>query len=387
MAVFPLYAVSIIPSSRLVANWSFLAAGVGVGILIDISRRMWAQTRRERIPISMPKEGEIDRKRGTVSGWRWHMLTTAPVLSSEPNVFISYSRASPWGAATAAALHAAIKAADIPCFLDVEGIAEGTSWSHKLQRVIGKASVFISVQDALTASRYWPCAELYAAIQSQEYCGLPSIIILRDATLANETRTTVQVSLLDTLLSQKGVVDPTLLRIIDAKLDTPKHLAQGLTGFRPASVVNPTLGVLLMNALVPVKIILASLGAVGPTVAWIMGIAWFACYALGINVARWLNTSRLGLPFMLLVSLWIGFNIRLVFASRFELRATEAPQVFWFHLGAILFFVGMLWSIVPAQAPLAIVFALMTAGFGFISACDFISITLEASGKRRPSPV
>ena len=210
---------------------------------------------------------------------------------------------------------------------------------------------------------------------------------MRDATLANGTRTTDQASLLDVLLTQKGPVDPTLLRIIDFKPDTPRHLAQGLSGFEPASVVNPTLGAFVGYALAPVRIVLAALGAIGPTVALIASIAWFVCNAFGVNVAKGLVASGLSVPAMLLAALWIGFIIRLVFASRFELQVPEAPQVFWIHLGAMLAFVWMLRIIVPTQAPLAIVFACIAAGFGFLSACDFVSRSLPGSGKHRPPPM
>lgn len=387
MALFPLWIINSIPSSKLVANWPFLIAGFGIGILLDSSRRIWAQFQREHIPVSPPKEGEVD-KRPVVAGRRlWQMLTTAPVLGAEPSVFISYSRASVWGTSTASALHEALKTVGTTSFLDAEGIAEGTSWRHKLQQAIGKATIFVSVQDSLTTTRHWPSAELNVAIQSQRYCGIPSIIILRDVTLADGAPAETQASLLYTLLSQKGEIDPILLRIIDFKPDTPRHLARGLSNFTPASVVNPILSTILGYALVPLKVVLAALGSVGAGVSVIAIIVWFICHLLGINVETWLSARSLTVPVMLLDAFWLGFVIRLVFASRFELRVIDAPHMFWGHLGAVFALLWMLRVIVQTQAPLSIVFAIIIGGFGFLSACDFVSKSLPGSGKYRPPPV
>ena len=387
MGLFPLWIINSIPSSKLVANWLFLVAGFGVGILLDVSRRKWAQSQREQIPISQPKENEADKGPVLAGGRLWQMLTTAPVLGTEPSVFISYSRVSTWGSSTASDLHEALKSVGVSSFLDAEGIAEGTSWRHRLQQAVGKATVFVSVQDSLTAPRCWPNAELYAAIQSQRYCGLPSIIILRDATLANGSLATAQSALLNALLSQKGTVDPTLLRIIDFKPDTIRHLARGLSSFEPASVVNPTISVLLGHVLWPLKITLARLGVVGAGVSVIASIAWFVCHLFGINVVKWLNASGLSVLAMLLAAFWLGFIIRLVFASRFELRTPDAPHVFWIHLGAVFALLWTLRILMPTQVPLSIVFASTIGGFGFLLACDFVSNSLPGSGNYRPPPV
>jgi hypothetical protein len=384
MAFFPLWIISSIPSSKILANWPFLVAGFGVGILLDASRRMWAQSRREQIPISPPIE---DRALSVAVGRYWQMLTTAPVLGTEPNVFISYSRSSPWGSSTASALHENLKRSGTSSFLDVENIAEGTSWRHKIQQAIGRATVFISVQDSITARRYWPRAELNAALQSQRYCGLPTIIILRDATLVNGTREGDQTSPLDALLSQKGEVDPTLLRIIDFKSDTPNHLARGLSDFSPASVVNPSLSVIFGYALGPLKVALAALGAIGAGVSIIASIAWVVCQFSGIKVEELLNAWEVNVPVMLLAAFWVGFVIRLVFASRFELLIPTAHLVFWSHLWAVFALIGMLRIIVPTQTPLSIVFAIIIGGFGFLSACDFVSKSLPDSGNYRPPPI
>jgi hypothetical protein len=386
MALFPLWIISSIPSSKLVDNWLFLIAGFCVGFLMDLSRRMWAQFQREQIPVTPPEDDGSESGKGIVGKWRFQMLTTTPVLSADPSVFISYSRASLWGSSTASALHKALKSNGIPCFLDAENIAEGTSWRHKIQQAIGKASVIVSVQDSITAPRHWPSAELNAAIRSQKYCGLPSIIILRDATLASGTCSSNQVSLLDTLLTQRGEVDPTLLRIIDFKPDTPTRLAGGLSNFEPASIINPTLGAILRYFLVPIRVALAALGAVGPGVSTFSGIVWFVSHLAGINVVKWLNESGLSIPTMLLAAFWLGFVIRLVFASRFELRVRDAHHVFWYHLGVVFVLLWILRYILPTQAHLSILFASTIVGFGFLLACDFVSKSLPASNQYRPPP-
>lgn len=385
MAIFPLWIINFIPSSKLVATWPFLLAGFGAGILLDSSRRMWAMMRRMQIPIVPPHEVSDGQRVALAGGRQWQMFTTAPVLEIEPRVFISYSRASPWGSATAASLHKAIKAVGVSSFLDADGIAEGTSWRHKLQEAIGKATVFIAVQDSLTASRHWPCAELNAAMQSQAYCGLPSIIIVRDSTLEKHARNASD--LLGKLLSQEGEVDPTLLRIIDFKPDTPRNLAQGLVNFGPACVVNPALSTILNSLIGPMKVALAAVGSIGPALVIAVLLAGCALRLFGFKVEDWILAHNLGAACMIGAGFFLGFTLRLVFASRFELRIRDAPVVFWSHLWAVLALCWAMKALVPHEVPLATFIAIVLVGFGFLLACDFVSKSLPGSGNYRPPPV
>ena len=385
MAIFPLWIISSIPSSKLVANWPFLLAGFAGGILLDSSRRMWAMMRRMQISITPPQDAS-DAQNVTLAGGRqWQVLTTAPVLEIEPRVFISYSRASPWGSATAASLHKAINALGVSSFLDADGIVEGTSWRHKLQEAIGKSTVFIAVQDSLTASRHWPCAELNAAMQSQAYCGLPSIIIVRDFTLEKHARN--KSDLLGKLLSQEGEVDPTLLRIIDYKPDTPRNLAQGLVNFEPACVVNPDLSAILKTLIGPMKVALAAVGSTGAGLVIAVLLISCALRLFGFNVEDWIFAHDLGAACTIGAGFFLGFTIRLVFASRFELRIADAPKVFWIHVWAVF---ALFWaekSLVLHEAPLTTFIATIVAGFGFLLACDFVSKSLPRSGNYRPPPI
>lgn len=381
MAAFPLWLISTIPSSKLVENWAFLLAGLCASILLDSSRRMWAQSRREHIRLSTPREGALPLAPGPVVGRRWQMLTTAPLLGGEARVFISYSHASPWGKKTALELHAALKVAGVRSFLDAEDIAEGTSWRHKLQREMGRATVFVAIQDALTSGRYWPNAELLAALESQRYCGLPTLIILRHASLAPQQP---PANLLESLLVQKGAVDPSLLRVIDYQPDTPRHLALGLANFNAVSLLNPALAAILQFILAPVRIVFSTLGTLGPGFAILAGIAWLIFRSLGVDAAGRLQASGWGVALALLGAYWLGFILRLAFASRFELRAAEAPQVFWVQLLALAALAWVLWGLAPGLSPLWQVYAGIACGFGFLLACDFIAISLPASGKSRP---
>ncbi len=384
--LLPLWFINTIPSSKLTANWPFLVAGFGAGILLDSSRRIWAQSRRELIAIPPPKQSEIDKGAPVAAGGRnWRMLTTGPVLESETSVFISYCRGSPWSSATASALHDALKEVKVPSFLDAEGITEATSWRHKLQQALGKATVFVAVQDSMTANSYWPTAELHAAVRSQVYSGLPSIIILRDATLTGRTHDQAR-SLLDNLLSQKGV-DPTLLRVIDFRPDTPRNLARALTNFEPITVVNPAFSIILKLVLMPVRMILARIGVLGAAFTSIAAVVWVACQLLRFNIAAWLFAQGLTVPLLMLGAFCFGFVIRLTFASRFELRAIEAPQVFWIHLAVVLVLLRMLWAVGPTQSYLTTTFAVILGGFGFLAGCDFIAKSLPRSGKYREPPI
>jgi len=364
IALYPLWIINSIPSTKLVANWRFLLVGFGAGIALDSIRRMWAATRRLLIPLT---KSDAEPDVSVLGRRRWQMLTTAPLLGIAPRVFISYSRASVWGSHTAAALHEAIQSAGVSSFLDADGIAEGTSWRHKLQYALGKATVFIAVQDALTASRHWPIAEMKAAIASQAYCGLPSIIIVCDPLWRKQ------------MLIREHETDPTLLRIIDFKPETPRNLAQGLVTFEPASVVNPALSQLLDALLAPVKVGLALIGSLGPLLVFVVASTVAACRIFGsrIRIDDWIVAHGFAAPCMIFAAFLLGFIIRLAFASRFEQRPKKnAPHVLWIHLWAAL---GLLWlqeALYANVEPLTVFGASVVAGFGFLLACDFVSRTL-----------
>jgi hypothetical protein len=386
MALSPLWVVWLVHSSKLDMHWRFVIVGFAAGFFLDACRRGWSMMQREQIPIS-PSRDSIQDTAALAGKWRWRMLATAPVLGSSCRVFISYSRASSWGSSTAASLHAALKAAGVSSFLDAEEIAEGTSWRHKLQEAIGKATVFVSVQDQLTAARYWPSAELHAAIQSQAYCSLPSIVVLCDPTAREQVQTKSQTTTLDALLAQKSQVEPSLLRFIEFKADTPRHFAQGLLNYTPPSVMNPELGALFVTLLVPIRIFCGVLGNVGPAVAVIGMVAWCVTRLWGIKIEDWVLIHRLGTAWMLLAGYCAGFIIPIAFGYRFELRNAKPELVFRAYLATVLMLLWLEKGFVVRETPLAVLSAVIFGGLGFLASCDVVSTSLPSFRNYRKSPV
>jgi TIR domain len=218
LASFPLYLSSSIPTTVLQENWVYVLTGLLTGLILDTLRRQWAAHARRNTRLRPELDAKASPPVGSVS---WAVWTTAPLFSSESRVFLSYSRASAWGGDVARSLHHHLKALGIPSFLDVEGIAAGTSRREKLEEALGQATVFISIQDDVTALRLWPSAELEVAARSQAYRGLPAIIVIRHGDL---TPANVPSRLLKVIFPQ-GEFDPSFLRVIDATPETPLYLA------------------------------------------------------------------------------------------------------------------------------------------------------------------
>ena len=194
VASYPLYIISIVPAPKLVENWSYMLAGFCLGFLLDTSRRAWAQYRRQIEPIvvsedPIQQEFLLQQKLWRLPGHRyWQFLTTTPRIGMPPRVFISYARSSRWGLEVASELYKELEKVGIPSFLDVEKLQVGSSWRHKLGDALGTATILISVQDSITMPRNWPTAELASASVSQAYCGVPTIIVLRNEELLHEYR-------------------------------------------------------------------------------------------------------------------------------------------------------------------------------------------------------
>ena len=343
---------------------------------------MWTQKNRKQIRLSLSEKEGGTSKVNFAGQWNWKMLTTAPVLGAEPNVFISYARGSSWGRATATELHASLKDLGIPSFLDVEGIIAGTSWRHKLQEAVAKATIFISVQDTLTASRYWPSAELNAAIQSQIYCGAPTIIVLHDHTLDEKTSS----GLLAELLARAEETDPAFFRTILCKDNTVKKLTNNLKSFRSIGVMSPAFGFIFSLLVGLIRMLLARLVVFGTIAVFFIGMVWGALSLFGVELDSALQHSGWRVFLFLLFSFLLGATIRLAFASRFEVQMKEATPNFWLQIVISLILCAMLNSLIIGQAPIGLVFAFICFCFGFLSANDFISTALPGSGKYRKPP-
>ncbi len=77
---------------------------------------------------------------------------------------------------------------------------------------------------------------------------------------------------------------------------------------------------------------LAAIGSIGPALVVGVSLIGLLLHFIGVRVDDWVFAHNLGGACMIGAGFLLGFIIRLVFASRFELRITDAPLVFWSHL-------------------------------------------------------
>ncbi len=160
-----------------------IAAGATLGLLMEISRRGKEKgarrnllsvgreiARMSSLPRSIMQPGRADPR-------QW------PLFVSGSKVFISYSRSSKWGNASADLLHQRLKSVGADSFLDRQSIPPGASWQYQLDEQIGDVPVFIAFCDGCSVERPWVAAEVAAALAGRHSSGFPEIFLVREPSL------------------------------------------------------------------------------------------------------------------------------------------------------------------------------------------------------------
>jgi len=178
-----------------------------------------------------------------------------------------------------------------------------------------------------------------------------------------------------------------LLRVIDYDHQTPKNLARGLINFSTTSLIRDDLSIILQTISGPIKVGLAALGTQGSLVGCLLLFLGGLLHWIGAQPIVWLSTNNLVFPFALLIAFWLGFVLRLIPASRYELRDTQASSILGIQIFAALGLGFTISKLLGRLEPLLIFYSAISLGLGFTLACDFITLSLPRAYKYREPPL
>ncbi len=368
-----------IPMATLLHSWRYIAGGFGLGFLMDTVRRYLAQEKRRRVAV------ELTGAEFTPGQCRYH-ASAVPALGLAPRVLISYARSSEWGSRTAFEIQSELTSCRIPSFVDV-GMIVGTSWRHKLMDELAAATVFVSVQDEITAPRYWPAAELEAALRGQENCGTPLVIVVRHPEMAVRELPAGTPGIVESVVHPRQTVDGSLLRVIDFTEDMPRQLARGLVYHRSVSLLGRGVGGAIYVVFMWPRIVMATLGTLGTAAGWLIAVLLYFQHSTGFDTCVWLNDRSMTEWAVLLAAFWLGFTVELWVSSRFRLNAPEARGLATVNLAAAVGLAGAIVYVLKCSAPFAYLWALVGSGLGFLLAQDAVGVSFKKRDLSRRSPV
>ena len=368
-----------IPSATLLGHWQFILGGFGLGFLMDTVRRYLAQEKRRSVAV------ELTGVELTPGQPAYH-ASIVPVLGLPARVLISYARSSEWGRRTAFEIQGELTNWRIPSFIDA-GIFVGMSWRHKLKDELAEATIFISVQDEITAPRYWPAAELEAALRGQEYCGTPMVIVVRHPDLAVGELPAGTPGVVESVVQPRQTVDGSLLRIIDFREDTPRRLAQGLVYQRSVSLVGPGVGAAIYFVFMWPRIVLATLGTLGTLAGWTLAALLYYLHSVGFDACVWLSERGMTEWTVLLAAFWLGFTVELWVSSRFRLNALKAGGLATVNLVAAAGLAGVTAYLLRCSLAFAYLWAVDGAGLGFLLAQDAVAVSFKKRDLSRRTPM
>ena len=347
-------------------SWTVL--GMAVGACVDGARRAGLQAQRIRHALeprsANPEVAGLAANLGGVGPANIFRLPIWPIPSQ--SIVISYARASNWSYALASELHAALEQAGTPAFLDRIKIPVGSNWRRELQYEIGESNTFLCILDQLAVTRPWVAAEFFNALRGLALTGSPRVIVLENSALNLDAALPLYRRALsaDTTEGTKMHV----LRRIRVSSRTVEVLSHELkpTNFEPASVIPPTVGIILELVLRPITVLCAFAAMVG-LLAW---VGWIVEMWNDTPLLHWLHPTAASVLFLSAAYL-AGCGFRLTVVSKFQIRH-DSPGTLAVAQGCsaigLLLFCGR-WA--HAFSPLIQGWALVALAFGWWRAGNF----------------
>ncbi len=370
------------------ASWAWIALGLTLSVVVDVARRTGRRLERADLSLSRafgladapapaPMFAQLAR------GKPLHPLTCPILPAASPQVFISYTRASPWSRAVAGDLHRQLSAAGCLSFLDKEGIGQGSDWRRQLNESIADANVFVCVLDRRALRQKWVAAELITALAGQRLTGLPDVIVLTDPEMQAPGRAAALPVFQHLLALEEEAAGDGRPRVVAATPGALLALRQSLRPrtYRTAAILPPFLAHLLLLPTVPAAALGVFATLLGP-LALLLGVldSWQR-----IDAGAWLASLGLRAPATILCGYLAGFGARLALASFLEVRHEHPRALGTLHLAAAGGFVLLGARIGGAAGPLAVGWAGAMAALGWLIAGTFIARAAARRGAPEPS--
>ena len=311
----------------------WITLGIILGLLMEISRRNRAQDRKTRLSLqkafNMSTTFESAQATKAMLRSNWNPWNYPLTNVAKPRVFISYTRRSAWSKSVATKLEQSLRLRNIQSFRDESGIESGSQWRNQLSQNLNNCNIFISILDEVAVQSEWVASEMIIALTSQSMTGLPDIFILGGPQLSGKAKLPVFSTLYDL---HETARKKNKVRFISVDEDMVETFASGLV-FHARS----TPSILPSRFTALFKVLLLPLQWIGP-LGLLPGllslpVAYFQFIGL-FDLEGILQTRNLFVPSVLVCGYWIGYMLRLSFASRFEIRQLNRQGVANVHLAS-----------------------------------------------------
>ena len=166
-------------------RWYLPVAGVFIGVILDVLRRMRSKGNRylrfKALDKAMSTGTDAIKLSSKLrdSGRRpiTNALRKAYFHKGKTKIFVSYTHSSAWARQRVDELVELCRQSDIDCFVDKEGIPRGASWRRSIFSGLLRADYFIAFADQISVEKQWPAAELEMALAMRSISGGPYPIV------------------------------------------------------------------------------------------------------------------------------------------------------------------------------------------------------------------
>lgn len=356
--------------------------GIALGISLDAIRRYRKQAKRDMFSL----RSEI----ATLPGYTLLHAITKVIANYTPNpwscpllpdysarVFISYIHSSEWANGIVTELRKNLKTFSAECFLDMFDIYNGSSWRRQLHNKMADANVFIAIVDEFSIHKEWPAAEMETALAGRYLTGMPEIIILIKPKHPQEAKKE-NMPVFNAIFQAGSRRINSPVKIMEVKDGTIHMLASGFTRDHFSTVgIIPGLLSNWFRSLVlkPVNII----GSIGSFLGIPFLIAAWLSVCKIVDLQGFLVSTHLLNPVFLLLGFWLGFTLRLLLGSLFEVPHNDADtkRLGMINLIAVLGFAAMIIILLTKIPDIILAWMVLLFVNGYFAAKAFLLTYLQ----------
>jgi len=375
--------------------WTYFLAGGLTAALMDSIFRSIVQWERRNVEIdNLLKDDKHEPP--SPSRRSFGFLWKGPWFPKPSRIFVSYSTRSIWGSSVAKYLHSYFKDLEIDCFFAPESIEPGSSWRHRLKSEFWTTNIFVQLLDNETAvqgkilksSEHWPAIELAIASAHQSVSALPSIVIVCHPSMDPNDITEEVHPYIRKVLSGENDSEISSLRVIKLEEEPEENFAKELTNelaksyrWDAVSILPIKIAAIFDLILMAPGTFLAMVGILGSIAIWVVMIAALVMYFQDESLANWLQLHGYEFGALLLAAYTLGFVIRLLAASRFEVWHQDSKSSTKWRLIETAILVGYCLRLTGAIHTIGLIYTIIALSFGVMLGSFYLQMSVKAKSK------